>query len=102
MENLSLQDILNRINYYAKQNKLSGYKISLQLGHSKAYYSRLQKQKVNLSMETFLEVLEILGLKTSQFFTPLIDEESLKLLEKINSLSPDKRKTIENLINQFN
>ena len=101
-ENLSKEDILNRIGYYLNEKNISGRSMGEQLGHAKNYYYRIQNKEIILTVDLLLDILDVLKITTSEFFTPLIDEQSLKLLEKINSLSPDKRKTIENLINQFN
>lgn len=45
-----------------------------------------------------LDVLEILGVTTSEFFCPYINKEDEEILEAVIKLSKENRQTIINLI----
>lgn len=93
-ENLSNKEILYRIGYFKNLKNISSYKLGLLLGHSETYFYRIESGKIQLTMPTFLEVLDILEVTTSEFFCPFIEEDKA-LIEKLQKTS-EKNKTIIN------
>lgn len=97
-ENLSYKEILNRIGYFRNIKNLSAYQLGIQLGHSKTYFYRIESGEIKLTMEMFIDVLEVLGVTTSEFFYPFINEDDEKLITKILSLSKESKLIIKTLL----
>lgn len=100
-ENLSKEEILNRIGYFRNKKNITAYKLGMQLGHSKTYFYRIESGEIQLTLEMLLDVLDILGVTTSEFFCPYIKEEDEELFEKILSLSKENKQTISGLIEKL-
>ena len=66
--NLTYQDIIDQIGFYMNKANVSAYDLSLKLGHSENYIYKIQSGRINLSIKTLLEILEILGITTKEFF----------------------------------
>lgn len=66
--NLTYQDIIDKIGFYMNKGNISAYDLSLKLGHSENYIYKIQSGRINLSIKTFLSILEILGITTKEFF----------------------------------
>ena len=97
-ENLSKEEILNRIGYFRNKKNITAYKLGMQLGHSKTYFYRIESGEIKLTMEMFIDVLEVLGVTTSEFFYPFINEDDEKLITKILSLSKESKLIIKTLL----
>ncbi|MBO5925344.1 MAG: helix-turn-helix transcriptional regulator [Clostridia bacterium] len=95
--NLTKQDILNRIGYFRNLRNISAYKLGLELGHSKTYFYRIESGEIQLTLDTLLEILDILQVSTTEFFSPILKEEDVALFEAFNNLSPDSKQTILDL-----
>jgi len=100
--NLSKQDILNRIGYFRNKKNISAYKLGLELGHAKTYFYRIESGEIELTIELLLDVLDILGVSTTEFFCPFIDDESIEILNNYKNLSPENKLTIKELIKKLN
>lgn len=98
--NLTREDILNRIAYFRNKQNISAYQMSLKLGHARSYFYRIESGEIQLTMEVFLEVLEILNLTTAEFFYPYVDEfhKDMDDLKMIKSLTDEERKSIKTLL----
>ena len=103
MENINLnkKEILNRISYYRTKRNISAYKLGLELGHSKTYFYRIESGEIQLTLDTLLEILDILQVTTTEFFCPIIDDSDKKLLEEFNHLSTDSKQTILDLMKKL-
>lgn len=99
--NLSKKEIIERIGYFRNLRKISAYKLGLELGHSKTYFYRIESGEIQLTLEKFLEVLDILQVTTAEFFCPNLKEDDNNLLNLINDLSPENKNTILNLIKKL-
>ena len=87
--NLNKQEILTRIGYFRNKKKLSAYELSLRLGHSCNYFYRIETGEIQLTIDLFLQVLEILEVSTFEFFYPNLDTfdldmQNLNLLKNLN------------------
>lgn len=72
--NLSKAEILERIGYFRNKKNISAYKLGMELGHSKTYFYRVESGEIALTVDMLLDVLDILGVTTAQFFYPDLDK----------------------------
>ena len=101
MTNLTHQEIIDRIGYFRNLRKISAYKLGMELGHSKTYFYRIESGEIQLTLDTLLEILDILQVTTTEFFCPIIDDSDKKLLEEFNHLSTDSKQTILDLMKKL-
>lgn len=89
-ENLTKQEILDRIGFYRTQKKLSAYELGTKLGHAKTYFYRIESGEIKLTLEAFLDILGVMGVSTHDFFcyNSPVDKE---LVEIVNSLSEENK-----------
>lgn len=100
--NLSKQDIINRIGYFRNKKNISAYKLGMELGHSKTYFYRIESGEIGLTIELLLDILQILDVTTSEFFCPTLNtNQDEELIDQINSLSPENKQTILDLIKKL-
>ena len=99
--NLSKQEIIERIGYFRNKRNISAYKLGIELGHSKTYFYRIESGEIQLTVDMLLEILDILQVTTTEFFSPIIKEEDKLLLDMINSLSSENKQTIIDLIKKL-
>ena len=99
--NLSKKEIINRIGYFRDLRNISAYKLGILLGHSKTYFYRIESGEIQLTLDTFLEILEILQVTTTEFFSPILNENNFELLHEINSLSDENKKIVADLIRKL-
>lgn len=100
-DNLTKQEIIERLSYFRTQKKVSSYKLGKELGHAKTYFYRIESGEIALTLETLLDCLQILGVSTSEFFCPSIKQEDIDLLKKINKLSLENKNTILDLVDKL-
>ena len=100
-KNMTREEILNRVAYFKNKKGMSAFQISLELGHAKTYFYRLQTNKMTLNLETLLEMLEIIGVTTEEFFYADIDnyKEDMEFLKAYKMLSEEERKSIQTILN---
>lgn len=99
--NLSKKEIINRIGYFRNLKNMSAYKLGLKLGHSKTYFYRIESGEIQLTLDMFLEVLDILQVTTTEFFCPTIKEEDQALLNMIDNLSTENKQIILDLMKKL-
>lgn len=99
--NISKKEILNRISYFRTQRNMSAYKLGMELGHSKTYFYRIESGEIQLTLDTFLEALDILNVSTSEFFCPTLKDDDKILINMINHLSDENKQTILDLIKKL-
>ena len=99
--NLSKKEIIDRIGYFRNLRKISAYKLSLELGHSKTYFYRIESGEIQLTIDILLEVLDILQVTTTEFFCPTLKEDDKVLRNIISNLSPENKQTILELIKKL-
>ncbi|MBR4406959.1 MAG: helix-turn-helix transcriptional regulator [Clostridia bacterium] len=68
MENLTYQDILNRIRYFRNRANMSGSKVSAAMGFNPQYIKRVETNKLPLRLENWLDYCEIVGITPQEFF----------------------------------
>ena len=100
-ENLSKKEIIDRIGYFRNQRNMSAYKVGMELGHSKTYFYRVESGEIQLNIDSLLEILEVLQVSTTEFFCPTLSEDDFILLDMINGLSKENKRTIMDLIKKL-
>ena len=103
MENLNLskKEIIERIGYFRNKRNISAYKLGIELGHSKTYFYRIESGEIQLTVDMLLEILDILQVTTTEFFSPIIKEEDKLLFDMISNLSYENKQTIIDLIKKL-
>lgn len=83
--------IRERLSFLRTKKKVSEYKMSLDLGHSKTYIQSISSGKSLPSMNEFLYICDYLGVSPKQFFDDEISDPILvqKLYELIRLLPED-------------
>lgn len=99
--NLSKDEILKRISYFKNKNNISAYQIGTKLGHSKNYFYRIESGEIQLTLESFLEILEILKVTTSEFFCPTYKNDDKALFNMIKNLSNESKQSIIEIIKRI-
>ena len=98
--NLSKKEIIERIGYFRNLKNITAYKLGIELGHSKTYFYRIESGEIQLTVDMLLEILDILQVTTTEFFSP-IKEEDKALLDMISNLSAENKQTIIDLIKRL-
>ncbi len=98
--NLSKEEIINRIGYFRNKRKLSAYKLGMELGHARNYFYRIESGEIQLTLDLLLDVLQILGVSTFEFFYPNLSkfESDTRLLRSFQELSEEEQKSLQTLI----
>ena len=73
MKNMTEKQIIEKIGYYLNLRNISSYKLGYMLGHAKTYFYRIESGEIQLTLQTFLEILDILQVSTEEFFENHID-----------------------------
>ena len=96
-------EIIKRIEYFRKKEKISARQLSLQLGNDKSYVSRMESGEFNLTISKLLEILQILNVTPEEFFAKNYDSfnEDLKLEIKFIDLSFNDKQIIKQLIERL-
>lgn len=100
-DNLNKDEILFRLGYFRNERNISSYKLGRDLGHASNYFIRIDRGEMKMSLDTFLEALEILGVTTSEFFCPAFRKEDVEIVEALNHLTEENKRTIIDLINKL-
>ncbi|MBO5926256.1 MAG: helix-turn-helix transcriptional regulator [Clostridia bacterium] len=103
MENLNLskKEIIERIGYFRNLRNISAYKLGIELGHSKTYFYRIESGEIQLTVDMLLDILDILQVTTTEFFSPTLKDDDKKLFEMISNLSLENKQTIVDLIKKL-
>ena len=66
--NISNDEIINRMGYFMNKANLSARATSLKLGNSEQFIKRIQNKSVELKVKTLLEFCEVVGITLYHFF----------------------------------
>lgn len=88
---MTYKDIINKISLLRTSKNISAYDLSLMLGHNQTYFYKVEKGLIKIDLETFLEILTILGVSTFEFFCPDVyqDANNIKLFKELNDKEVD-------------
>ena len=94
-------DIITRIGYFRTKAKLSQKALSMDIDMNIGYINRLECKRDFLpSLEVLLKIIDVCGITVEEFFYSDIEnyEQDKQILEKLKSLSRDKREALLNLL----
>ncbi len=102
MKDLSLtkEEILNRIGYFRNKKNITAYKLGKELGHAKTYMYRIESGEIQLTIDLLLDILDILGVSTTEFFYPNLqnyDKDKI-VLDILNQMSDEERNSLVTLL----
>lgn len=100
-KNFTTQEILERLAVLRTEKKMSAYKLGMMLGHSKTYIYRIESGEIQLTLDRFLEILDVLNVTTTEFFCNNCPTRDKALIELIDGLSKDNKEIILELINRI-
>ena len=100
-ENLTKKEIVERIGYFRNLKNISQYKLSRDLGHAQNYFYRVESGEISITLDMFLEILDVLQVSTSEFFCPTLKSEDKTLLNLINGLNTENKQMIFDLIKKL-
>lgn len=97
---MDMKEILLRIGYVRSKANLSARELSLRMGMSEQYISKLERGEFTLIMPKLLDILEICNFPIERFFAKNIDsfEVDNTLYNLISSLSDDKKKSFIDIL----
>lgn len=97
---MELKEILNRIGYVRNKANLSARELSLRMGMSPQYISKIEGGYITLSVEKLLDILDICEFPIERFFSSNIEnyKEDKELIGLINSLPLNKKKSVIELL----
>ncbi len=97
---MEVKDIVQRIGLVRTSANISARELSLRMGMSEQYVSKLESGKINLSIRKLLDILTICDFPIDKFFydKPTEYDADKELLSQIKALPSDAKKTILDLI----
>lgn len=97
---MDIKDIITRIGYFRNRANLSAKALSLSIGKSHGYISKMEHGDHIPSMEVMLEILEACETTPEEFFYESLDEyktdkEILSLIKKVDE---KKKSALKNFL----
>ncbi len=99
---IKIEEVLNKIKVYRKDNGYSQEYMAFKLDISQAAYTNIENQTSKLSVERLMQIAEILGQPISGFFgeqTNLKKEDAVEVRDEIKVLISELVKSKNNQIN---
>lgn len=99
---MEIIDVLHRLVYVRNKANLSARELSLRMGKSSQYVSKLESGNIVLTVEKLIDILNICNFPIERFFYENIDayENDKTLLNLIKSLPENKKKNIIEFIDK--
>ena len=99
---MEIKDVLHRLVYVRNKANLSARELSLRMGKSSQYVSKLESGNIVLTVEKLIDILNICNFPIERFFYENIDtyENDKILLNLIKSLPENKKKNIIEFIDK--
>lgn len=94
MAQITKKDILLRIEELRTKKGISPSEIAAKLGHAKTYIYRIETGEIELSVDTFLKILDILNTSPAQFFAPSTQSADQALLTALDGISEQSKALI--------
>ena len=97
---MDINEILHRVGYVRNKANLSARELSLRMGMSQQYVSKLESGQIVLTVEKLLQILEICDFPIERFFSKDIDGYQLnnELYELIEKLPTEKKTHLVGII----
>ena len=98
--NLTKEEIISRIGYFRNKRNISAYRLGMELGHAKSYFYKIEKGEISLTVENLLEILDCLGVTTSEFFYDDFEnfQRDMAILRLTKDLEDDQLNSLEILL----
>ena len=106
LKKLDIDKVLGEVfKEYRLKNKLTQEKIAEKLGISVKYISRIETGKSGIKTQTLIKYINLLGITPNVFYKSFVDNSeimsNIRLSEKIETLSEDKKEFISNVIDEL-
>ena len=103
MENLTYDEIINRIGYFRTQANLSLRETSLRLGFNPQFMSTIENKSIELKVKTLLDFCDVVGITIHDLFYlgKHYNKEDKNVLEMYNSLSDENKQMIFELMKKL-
>ena len=103
MENLTYDEIINRVGYFRTQANLSLRETSLRLGYNPQFMSTIENKSIELKVKTLLDFSNAVGITIQDFFYlgKHYNKEDKNILDIYNNLSDDSKQTIVDLMKKL-
>ena len=100
---IDYDEIINRIGFFRNKANLSARETSLRLGYSEQFIKRIENKSVELKVKTLLDFCEVVDITPLDFFYlgEQYDKEDKTVLDAYNTLSPDSKRTILDLMKKL-
>ena len=95
------ENIMQRVGFFRNKKNISASELSRSLGHRRNYIYRLEKCEIKLDLSTLQEILEILNVSVSEFFSfnYASYEQDKKFIETFNKLNQNAKDSLFNFLN---
>ncbi len=103
MENLTYDEIINRIGYFRTQANLSLRETSLRLGYNPQFMKTIENKSIALKVKTLLDFCDVVGITIQDFFYlgDHYNKEDKNMLDMYNNLSDDSKQIIIDLMKKL-
>lgn len=93
--------IADRITELRLQRDISEYKLSYELGQSKAYIGMITSGRAYPSVEMFLAICDFFEITPAEFFAPSYDGEAKNLVKNFKQLNDANKEVVTKMIEYF-
>lgn len=93
--------IAKRITELRLQRDISEYKLSYDLGQSKAYIGMITSGRANTSVPMLLAICDYFEITPAEFFAPGFDGEAQNLVENFKRLNDADKEVVKKMIEAF-
>lgn len=99
MDELTYEEIINRVGYFRSKANLSLRETSLRLGYNPQFMKTIENKSIELKVKTLLEFCAVVGVSPIEFICfNKFNAEDIKMLEAFHNLTEQNKETILNLM----
>ena len=103
MNNLTYDDIINRIGYFRVKNNLSLRELSIRLGYNPQFMKTIENKSIELKLRTLLDFCNVIDISVLEFFYlgTHYNKDDKDVLELYNNLSIENKEIIIKLMKKL-
>lgn len=103
MKKIDYDEVINRVGYFRNKANLSMRDTSGRLGMNPQFMKTIESKQIELKVKTLLDFCDIVDISIQDFFYlgQEYNKEDKNMLDMFNSLSPDSKKTIIDLMKKL-
>ena len=103
MENITYDEVINRVGYFRTKANLSLRETSMRLGYNPQFMKTIEDKTIELKVKTLLDFFDIVDITPQDFFFlgKEYNKEDKNLLEIFSTLSNDNKQIIIDLIKKL-